>query len=105
MTCACLFSLALQDHTRKYSAFCQLLILKNQHVGRTINHKGSAKVINLCAILAEEKRLEAGTRSKRHGMPPIMAMLFWAASPSDTGTVTGIGLYRNKIVMLQIGLI
>lgn len=49
--------------------------------------------------------MEAGTRSKRHGMPPIMAMLFWAASTSDTGTVTGIGLYRNKIVMLQIGLI
>lgn len=49
--------------------------------------------------------MEAGTRSKRHRMPPIMAMLFWATSPSDTGTVTGIGLYRNKIVMLQIGLI
>lgn len=60
-------------------------------------------MINSCDILAEGKRLEAGIRSRGLGMPPIMAMLLWAVSPSDTGTVMGIGLYRNKIMMLQEG--
>lgn len=48
MTCDYLFSLALQDHTKKYPASCQLLVPKKQHVDRTINHRVSAKGMKSC---------------------------------------------------------
>lgn len=33
--------------------------------------------------------MEAGIRSRGLGMPPVTAMLLWAASPSDTGNCNG----------------
>lgn len=64
MACDYLFSLALQDHTWKYPASCQLLVPKKQCVGKAINLKGSAKVMKSCVDLADGKRLEAEQQAR-----------------------------------------